>query len=77
MSLCEDKYHYKYRLGDSSGLVQEVTKHSMLQNILLNAMGKNIPTKKSNSGLKTTLKKELAKVGVLMYIQCEKVILAN
>jgi hypothetical protein len=33
----------------------------MLQNILLNAMGKNIPTKKSNSGLKTTLKKGISK----------------
>jgi hypothetical protein len=54
MSLCEDRYHYKYRLGDNSGLGQEVTTHSMLQNILLNAEGKNIPTKKGNSGLKTT-----------------------
>ncbi len=33
----------------------------MLQNILLNAMGKNIPTKKSDSGLKTTLKKGISK----------------
>jgi hypothetical protein len=58
MSLCEDRYHYKYRLGDGSGLVQEVTMHSVLQKIFLNAKGKNIPTKKGNSGLKTTLKKK-------------------
>ncbi len=68
--LWEDRCHYKYRHGGSSDLVQEVTKHSVLQNILLNAKGKNIPIKKSNSDLKTTLKKELAKVGMLMYIQC-------